>query len=148
MYSFMIKKSFFGLLFIPVFFSVRAQQASLVLHNAKVYTVNETKPLAEAIAISGDKIIFVGKNEDVKKYVTSSTEVIDCAGRFVAPGLIEGHGHIHGMGASLIYLNLMNVKNWEEIVALVADGLDHWPRLAPGKMGSYTRKEFPGIPLS
>ena len=123
MYSFMIKKSFFGLLFITVFFSIRAQQASLVLHNAKVYTVNTAQPSAEAIAISGDKIIFVGKNEEVKKYITSSTEVIDCAGRFVTPGLIEGHGHIHGMGASLIYLNLMKVKNWEEIVALVADAI-------------------------
>jgi hypothetical protein len=39
------------------------------------------------------------------------------------PGLIEGHGHIHGMGASLINLNLMKVKNWEEIVALVADAV-------------------------
>jgi hypothetical protein len=123
MYSFMIKKSFFGLLLITVSFSVRAQQASLVLHNAKVYTVNAAQTSAEAIAISGDKIIFVGKNEEVKKYITSSTEVIDCAGRFVTPGLIEGHGHIHGMGESLIYLNLMKVKNWEEIIALVADAV-------------------------
>jgi imidazolonepropionase-like amidohydrolase len=70
-----------------------AQKASLVLHNANVYTVNLAQPVAEAIAIDGDKIVFVGKNEEVKKFITTATEVIDCKGRFVMPGLIEGHGH-------------------------------------------------------
>ncbi len=119
----MLQKLFFLIFSCCFLVNVNAQQASLVLHNAKVYTVNSAQPEAEAIAIAGDKIIFVGKNDDVKKYITASTEVIDCAGRFVLPGLIEGHGHIHGMGASLIYLNLMKVKNWEEIVALVADAV-------------------------
>ena len=119
----MINKLICSLLLLAGFNLCLAQKASLVLHNAKVYTVNPAQPAAEAIAIDGDKIVFVGKNEDVKKFITSTTEVIDCNGRFVMPGLIEGHGHIHGMGASLINLNLMKVKNWEEIVALVADAV-------------------------
>ncbi len=117
----MINKLICSLLLLAGFNICLAQKASLVLHNANVYTVNPAQPTAEAIAIDGDKIVFVGKNEDVKKFITTSTEVIDCNGRFVMPGLIEGHGHIHGMGASLINLNLMKVKNWEEIVALVAE---------------------------
>ncbi len=39
------------------------------------------------------------------------------------PGFIEGHGHIHGLGSSLINLNLMDVKNWDEIVAMVAEAV-------------------------
>lgn len=100
-----------------------AQQADMVLNNAKAYTVNKNQPNAEAVAIKDGKIIFTGSNEDVKKYISSKTEVIDCKGQFVMPGFIEGHGHIHGLGSSLINLNLMNVKNWDEIVALVADAV-------------------------
>lgn len=100
-----------------------AQQADLVLNYAKIYTVNKKQPNAEAVAIKDGRIIFTGSNVDVKKYISNNTEVIDCKGQFVMPGFIEGHGHIHGLGYSLINLNLMNVKNWDEIVALVADAV-------------------------
>ena len=95
--------------------------ADLVLTNAKVYTVNKNQPNAEAVAVKNGKILFVGSNADIKKYTGDKTEVIDCKGQFVMPGFIEGHGHIHGLGSSLMSLNLMQVKNWDEIVALVAD---------------------------
>ena len=49
--------------------------------------------------------------------------MIDAKGQFVMPGFIEGHGHIHGLGAGLVNLNLMNAKNWDEIVAMVADAV-------------------------
>lgn len=95
--------------------------AELVINNAKVYSVNKNQPEAEAVAVKNGKIVFIGSNKDVKNYISDSTEVIDAKGQFVMPGFIEGHGHIHGLGASLINLNLMNVKNWDEIVAMVAD---------------------------
>ncbi len=95
----------------------------MVLNNAQVYTVSKEQSNAEAIAIKDGKIVFVGSDEDVKKYIGEKTEVVDCAGQFVMPGIIEGHGHIHGLGSSLVNLNLMNVKNWDEIVALVADAV-------------------------
>ena len=97
--------------------------AELVINNAKVYTVNKSQPDAEAIAVKDGKIVFVGSDEDVKKYISDKTEVIDAKGQFVMPGFIEGHGHIHGLGASLINLNLMNVRNLDEIVAMVADAI-------------------------
>jgi predicted amidohydrolase YtcJ len=99
----------------------QSQKADMVLNNAIVYTVNKNQPGADAVAVKDGKIIFTGTNEDVKKYIDSKTEVIDCKGQFVMPGFIEGHGHIHGLGSSLVNLNLMNVKNWDEIVAMVAD---------------------------
>lgn len=98
-------------------------EADLVLQNAQVYTVTESRPYAEAIAIKEGKIIFIGTTAEVKKYTGKKTEVINCDGKFVMPGFIEGHGHIHGLGASLMSLNLMQVKNWDEIVALVAEAV-------------------------
>ena len=99
------------------------EAAELVLNNAKIYTVNKNQPEAEALAVKDGKIVFIGSNKDAKNYIGDKTEVIDCKGQFVMPGFIEGHGHIHGLGASLINLNLMNVKNWDEIVAMVADAV-------------------------
>ena len=100
--------------------SISAQVADQILLNAKVYTVNPKQPWAEAVAVQGDKILFVGTEVEVKKFANAKTEIIDCKGQFLMPGLIEGHGHIHGMGESLINLNLMKAKNWEEIISLVA----------------------------
>jgi predicted amidohydrolase YtcJ len=99
------------------------EEADLVLRNGYVYTVDSVNKVAEAVAVKNGKIIFIGKNDDAKNYIGSKTEVIDCKGQFVMPGFIEGHGHIHGLGASLINLNLMNVKNWDEVVQMVADAV-------------------------
>lgn len=98
-----------------------AQQADLVIHHANVYTVNSKQPNAEAVAVKDGKILFVGSNTDVQKYMGSSTALVDAQGKFLMPGFIEGHGHIHGLGASLVNLNLMKAKNWDEILAMVAD---------------------------
>lgn len=106
-----------GLLVIGLF--TRAQEADLVIHNANVYTVDLSLPKAEAVGVKDGKIIYVGSNDGVKKHIGSLTNQVDGKGKFLMPGLIEGHGHIHGMGASLVNLNLMKVKNWEEILALV-----------------------------
>ena len=72
--------------------------AELVIHNAKIYTVNKNQPEAEALAVKNGKIVFTGTNKDVKSYIGDKTEVIDAKGQFVMPGFIEGHGHIHGLG--------------------------------------------------
>ena len=111
-------------IFLLIFSSILfAQDADLVIKNANIYTINKKQPQAEAIAIQHNKIIFVGSEQGAKKYIGSKTEIIDAKGKTVLPGFIEGHGHIHGMGASLIDLNLMKVKNWEEIVFLVGEAV-------------------------
>ncbi|MGB4844786.1 MAG: amidohydrolase [Ferruginibacter sp.] len=97
--------------------------ADMVLQNGQIYTVNKDQPNAEALAVKDGIIIFTGSNADVKKYVGKNTELIDCKGQFVMPGFIEGHGHIYGLGSSLVNLNLMKAKNWDEIVAMVADAV-------------------------
>jgi predicted amidohydrolase YtcJ len=105
-------------LFLAITLDTSAQDANLVIRNATIYTVNKRQPEAQTIAVKNNKIIYVGNEFGVKGFIGSKTEIIDAKGKTVLPGLIEGHGHIHGMGASLIDLNLMNVKNWEEIVSL------------------------------
>lgn len=94
--------------------------ADLVLRNGKVVTVDEKNPVAQAIAVRGDAIVAVGSNKEIEQYVGDRTHVIDLGGKLVVPGFIEGHGHFTGIGASKMNLDLMKVKNWDEVVEMVA----------------------------
>ena len=111
------------LLLLILFFSCQNEQqlADTILLHGNIYTVDETKPTAEAVAIKDGLILQVGSNEEIEKLKGPNTEVIDLQGRFAMPGFIEGHGHFSGMGYSLIDLNFLKSKNWNEIVQAVAE---------------------------
>ena len=94
--------------------------ATLVLRNGKVVTVDAAMPEAQAVAIRGDRIIAVGTNQAIQPYVGPSTQVIDLRGQLAIPGLVESHGHFMGLGQSKLTLDLMDVKDWDEIIAMVA----------------------------
>ncbi len=76
--------------------------ASLILRNARVITMDERLPCAEAVAIDGDRIVAVGSDAEIQAHVGSQTEVIDCRGRAVLPGFIDGHCHVLAYAASLL----------------------------------------------
>jgi len=97
------------------------EPATLVLNQGKIATVDEQKPEAQALAARGDTIVAVGTNEEIAAYVGPQTRVVDLAGRLAIPGFIEGHGHFTGVGEARIVLNLMSVKNWDEVVAMVKE---------------------------
>jgi adenine deaminase len=61
--------------------------ADTILTNAHVWTVDDAKPEAEAIAIGGTKILFVGSSKEVLPYQGPSTKVLDLHGARVLPGL-------------------------------------------------------------
>jgi predicted amidohydrolase YtcJ len=98
--------------------------ADMIISNGKVYTVNEAQPWAEALAIKDGRIMKVGTNDEIQELNGESTEVIDANGEFVIPGLIEGHGHYSSLGRSLMNLNFINSKNWDEIVEMVKEKVD------------------------
>jgi hypothetical protein len=95
------------------------EPATLVLHKGRIATVDDAKPEAQALAARGDTIVAVGTNEEVAAYIGPGTRVIDLQGRRAVPGFIEAHGHFTGVGEARIVLNLMHVKNWDEVVAMV-----------------------------
>ncbi len=95
-------------------------KAELVLLHGNIYTVNENQPKAEAIAIIGDTIAFVGSNEAVSTWIGEETQVLDLEGKTVTPGLIEGHAHFMGVGENQLNIDLLQVKSYEEMVEKVA----------------------------
>ena len=94
--------------------------ATLVLRNGKIVTVDAALPEAQAIAIRGDRIAAIGTEASIQPYIGAATQVIDLRGQLAIPGLVESHGHFMGLGQSKMTLDLMDVKDWNEIVAMVA----------------------------
>ena len=93
--------------------------ADLVLTNGVVATVDKDHPRAEAVAVSGGKIVAVGTSREIRAYVGPATQVIDLAGRFAMPGFVESHAHFTGVGQARMELDLMKAATWDEIVAMV-----------------------------
>lgn len=101
----------------------KSKKADLVLMNGKIVTVDDAKPEVQALAVSGDRVIAVGSDEEIKPYITQKTEVIDLEGKLAIPGFIDGHGHFTGLGRSKMVLNFMEVKDWDEVVAMTKEAL-------------------------
>jgi predicted amidohydrolase YtcJ len=97
-----------------------AQPADLVLRNGKIVTEESAQPEAQALAASGGKIVAIGSNREMQRYIGPATRVIDLNNRLAIPGFIDGHAHFMGVGESKMILNLRDVKNFDEIVAMVA----------------------------
>ena len=87
----------------------------LAILNANVITLDSKRPKAEAVTIQNGKIIAVGSNEEISKYVDNETKVIDAKKRTVVPGFIDCHVHMTGFGRSLQDLDLRNVKSIKEM---------------------------------
>jgi predicted amidohydrolase YtcJ len=95
------------------------EPATLIVHNAQVYTVNTAQPKAEAIAVRGDRIVLVGTNQAALELRGPTTRVIDAGGGTLLPGLQDAHGHFTGLGASLRVLRLRGTTSFDQIVEMV-----------------------------
>jgi len=98
--------------------------ADVVIRGGKVATVDPNLGNVEALAINGYQITAVGSNEEISSLIGSETKIVELNGRFAMPGFIEGHGHYLGLGRSKQILDLNDVKNWNEIVSMVAVAVD------------------------
>ena len=71
-----------------------ARQADLVLTNGKIITVDDRFTIAQAVAISRDRIVAVGTNDEINRLAAPNARRIDLRGRSVVPGLIDNHLHL------------------------------------------------------
>lgn len=81
------------------------QAADSVYRNGNIYTVDEDFSKATALAIQGDRLVYVGDEAGVEAYIGANTKVVDLGGKTVIPGLVEGHMHVTGLGSSLMNLD-------------------------------------------
>ena len=93
--------------------------ADLVLLNTKVYTANPSQPEADALAIKGDKFIFIGSNSESTNYNCGNNKVLDLDNAFVYPGFIDAHAHLKGIGYREIDLNLQGAESLKSMLTQV-----------------------------
>jgi len=77
-----------------------------VVLNARVITIDDDIPQAEAFAVKGDRFVAVGTSSDIRNLASSRTEIIDAEGMTITPGFIDAHSHPSGAGVSeLVQVN-------------------------------------------
>jgi predicted amidohydrolase YtcJ len=96
-----------------------APAADLTVINARIWTGNQARPWAQALAVKGDRIIAVGSGAEVAKLTGSETQVIDAQGQFVTPGFIDSHVHFITSGAQLAGVQLRDAKTPAEFIARI-----------------------------
>jgi len=89
-----------------------------------IISVDEHNTIYEAIAIESDTIVSLGTSDEIKKYISDSTVIIDLKGQVAIPGFIDSHAHLIGTGKAQINLNLSDAQNWDEVIYLVALAAD------------------------
>ena len=99
--------------------------ADIVFISGVIATVDNANPYAEAVAVRNGKIVAVGSDRDIKKFIGDSTEVINLKGNFLMPGFNESHAHFVSLGNSKQILDLSTAKNWDEVIEMVARAADH-----------------------
>ncbi|MEK7265282.1 MAG: amidohydrolase [Pseudomonadota bacterium] len=97
------------------------QEADVIYLNGDVWTGVKGAPRAKAVAIAGDKIIYVGEDAGAHAFHGDATEIVDLGGKFVAPGFIDNHTHFFDGSFALASVQLNDAASKEEFVRRIAD---------------------------
>jgi predicted amidohydrolase YtcJ len=95
--------------------------ATLAILNANIITLNPKQSRAQAVAIYNGKIVAVGTNEEIRKYIGKETKTVDAKNRTIVPGFVDCHVHMTGFGWFLQALNLRNIGSIRELQQKLAD---------------------------
>jgi predicted amidohydrolase YtcJ len=121
----------------------RAEKATLVLTNGVIYTVDDDRSVAEALAISGETIVYVGTNKGVQKWIGPETQVIDLQGRLVLPGLIDSHAHATSGVSDIYEVPLYGIGSLEAYQQALADFVSATPNLTALQGAGWINGVFP-----
>ena len=90
--------------------------ADLIIRNARIWTVDRSRPEAEAVAILGDRIVAVGSNQEVDAWRGARTRVLDASGKRLLPGFDDAHVHFMSGGSQLDNVQLNDATSPQEFV--------------------------------
>ena len=88
--------------------------ADLLITNARLITMDLSRPFAEALAVSGNRIVAVGSNDRLKVLRGPKTRIVDGRRKTVIPGIIESHVHLFWGAVELEHLNVSQINTLEE----------------------------------
>lgn len=116
----------YTLLFITFSSCKFRQKVPLLVHHAKIYSVDESFTTAEAMAIRDGKIIAIGTNDEILKEYEGEEE-LNAAGKTIFPGFIDAHSHFTGYATDMWKCDLVGTTSFNDII----DKLNTYSKTAP-----------------
>lgn len=104
-----------------------AQHVDRILVNAKIWTEEDARPQAQALAVSGDRLIAVGSDDEIRALASPDTAILDLHGRLVVPGFQDSH--LHFPGRSVDEVDLHGVESLKEFQQRLSDFVVAHPSL-------------------
>jgi len=142
-------KNILFIYFLLLLFSCTSKEAADLVFIGKTATVDADFSIKEAVAVKGDKIIFVGNKIEVQQYIGVNTRVVERAGSFIMPGMHDSHCHPYGLGNDDEgeWFSVQAAHNFEEMVKLIAKKAE---KMRPGEWiigGGWNQERWPGKQL-
>jgi len=119
-----------------------SEKADLVIRNARVYTVDPQRPWAQAVAVKGDRILWVGDEAGIAEHVGSATRVLDAGGKMLLPGFIDSHFHVL-LGGNPDVLRIEHGNSLREIQEQVRNFAQQRPKLSWIELEGWNYSAFP-----
>lgn len=105
-----------------------AASADVIVHNGRIYTAEAARPIVDAIAIRGGRVVFAGDAAGARALAGANTRVVDLAGRTVIPGMTDAHAHVVGLGDKLRSVDLVETRSYDEVIARVVERARNTPK--------------------
>ena len=117
-----LRRSFLTTLILlaPSLAQTQRAPADLIVTNARIYTVDPSRPFVEAMVVANGRVVFTGPARAAMTYRGSSTRVLDADGQTIIPGMIDAHVHLLGLGTALRTVDLVGTTSYDQIIQRVA----------------------------
>ncbi|MFH0992393.1 MAG: amidohydrolase [bacterium] len=106
-------------LFLLTMDTLYSQSADLAFVNGKIWTVDKSKQIVQAVAVSGDRIVAIGTTAQIKAFIGKGTKVVDLKGKLMLPGVIDDHTHFIEGSFQLSYVDLRKTKTLAEFSSII-----------------------------
>src|SRR5690348_12158617 len=118
---------FLSLMVLPLAAHAQAPRADRIFVNGKIWTADDARPSAEALAVSGDKIVAVGSSQEIRALAGPKTVTVDLGGRLMLPGFQDSHTHFPGPSTNSVKLD--GIETLEGFQKALGDFAKSHPKL-------------------
>jgi predicted amidohydrolase YtcJ len=129
----------------PVGAGVQTFAADLIIVNANVHTLDASHPLAEAVAVFGERIVAVGSNEEIRRLAGARTRVVDARGALVLPGFNDAHVHFLSGGFQLSSVDLRDADTPREFAERIRRFASRLPKGRWITGGDWDHERWPNV---
>ena len=107
------------------------RKADWLFLNGTIYTVNPVQPSAQAVAVLGDQIVYVGDADAAKSWRGPATRVVDLHGRMLLPGFVDAHNHLAVAALTKLGINIRGLVGKDKILDTIREWIATQPLDAP-----------------